>query len=164
MMQLKRFLFRSFARLLAPSFALLPISKLGFLKTAILRMHGCKVGNKCSFSPRIFILRGENVSIGDRCNIGIDCRLIDINTITLGCDVLISHNVTMISGDHHNLPGRPPKDGPIIIADNVWIGASVTIVGPVEIGAGAIIGANSFVRTDVPQNAIFAGSPARQIG
>jgi acetyltransferase-like isoleucine patch superfamily enzyme len=155
------FLSRVLARILIPFFSILPISKLDFLKTWTLQLHGCKIGKGCSFSPRIFILRGNNITIGNNSNIGVDCRLIDINLIKIGNNVLISHNVTVIAGDHHTDSKRSAKDGAIVIEDDVWIGASVTIVGPAVIGRGAVIGANSFVKGVVEPESVVGGSPAR---
>ena len=53
--------------------------------------------------------------------------------------------------------------GPIIIGDCVWIGERAVILGGVKIGNGAIIGANSVVTHDVPENGIAVGCPARII-
>ena len=49
------------------------------------------------------------------------------------------------------------------IGDNVWIGDNAVIIGPVSIGAGAIIGANSVVRRDVPAWTIAVGAPAMPV-
>lgn len=51
----------------------------------------------------------------------------------------------------------------MIIHEDVWIGDNVVIVGPVSIGRGSIIGANSVVRRDIPDRTIAAGAPARAI-
>lgn len=51
----------------------------------------------------------------------------------------------------------------MIIGDDVWIGDNAVIVGPISIGRGAIVGANSVVRHDVPGRTIAAGVPARLI-
>ena len=51
----------------------------------------------------------------------------------------------------------------IIIGSDVWIGQSVTIMGGVKIGNGALIGANSVVAKDIPPYAIVVGNPARVI-
>lgn len=54
------------------------------------------------------------------------------------------------------------KNG-VIIGHNVWIGESVTILGGVEIGDGAVIGARSVVTRNVPAFAVAVGVPARVI-
>ena len=50
-----------------------------------------------------------------------------------------------------------------VIGNDVWVGANVTMVRGVEIGDGAVVGANSTVTRDVPPYAIVAGSPAKII-
>jgi len=50
---------------------------------------------------------------------------------------------------------------PIVIQDDVWIGARVIIMGGVTIGQGAIVAANSVVTKDVPPYAIVGGTPAK---
>ena len=59
-----------------------------------------------------------------------------------------------------------PADGslqsrPLVIGSDVWIGYRATILGPVTIGHGAIIGAGAVVTSDVAPYAIVAGNPAR---
>ncbi len=55
------------------------------------------------------------------------------------------------------------KIGKVTIGDNVFIGASTVVLPNVKIGNNVIIGANSTVCHDVPDNSVYAGSPARQI-
>ena len=52
---------------------------------------------------------------------------------------------------------------PIVIEDDVWIGASATVLGGVTIGEGAIIGAGAVVTRDVPPGETYAGVPARRL-
>ncbi len=49
------------------------------------------------------------------------------------------------------------------IGDNVWIMAGTVVVGPIKIGDNVIIGANSFVNKDIPENSVVAGVPAKVI-
>jgi len=50
-----------------------------------------------------------------------------------------------------------------VIGNDVFIGTGATILGPVKIGDGSIIGANAVVLRDVPAHAAAAGNPARVI-
>lgn len=116
------------------------------------------------------------IKIGDRVGFSNGVHISAINQITIGSDVLFGshvfvsdHNHGRYSGDIHTPPALPPSDrvlhsgGAVIIEDNVWLGDNVNIVGPLRIGYGTVIAANSVVRTDVPPQTIVAGAPARVI-
>ena len=53
------------------------------------------------------------------------------------------------------------NDKPIIIGENVWLGANVTVLPGVTIGKNAIIGAGSVVTKDIPENVIAIGNPCK---
>lgn len=61
-----------------------------------------------------------------------------------------------------NLQGMS-KEHPVLIEDDVWIGANVIILPGVKISKGSIIGAGSVVTKNVPEYAIVGGNPARVI-
>ena len=73
--------------------------------------------------------------------------------VTLGSNCKIYQGVTIGAG----------KGGYPIIGDNVTIYSNSTVCGKIKIGNNVIIGANSFVNTDIPDNAVYAGVPARFI-
>ena len=93
--------------------------------------------------------------------------------IKVGSKVMFGPNSVIITGDHRfNVVGAymydledklPGDDLPVIIGDDVWVGANVTILKGVTIGQGAIIAACSLVRSDVPPYSIVAGVPAKVI-
>ena len=53
--------------------------------------------------------------------------------------------------------------GGIVLGDDVWLGVSVIVLDGSRIGAGAVIGAGSVVNSEIPDNAIAVGVPARVI-
>ena len=110
--------------------------------------------------------QGTNIGalshIGSKVRIGKDCRIQGSVYIADGClignEVFIGPNATLTNDRH------PPSGGnwaPVIVQDKVVIGANATIVAGVILNAGCIIGAGSVVTTDIPQNEVWAGNPAR---
>jgi acetyltransferase-like isoleucine patch superfamily enzyme len=119
-----------------------------------------------AFKPAIKIGRGFAAS--DRLHISCTHRIEIGNDCLLGSGVYISdHNHGIYNGPGQSAPTEPPGDrkllsnGAVIIGSNVWVGDNVVIVGPVTIGDGAVIGANSVVTKDIPRDVIAAGAPVR---
>ena len=52
---------------------------------------------------------------------------------------------------------------PVVIEDNVWIGANVTVMPGVTIGKHSVVAAGSVVTTDIPPDTMAAGVPAKII-
>jgi acetyltransferase-like isoleucine patch superfamily enzyme len=127
-----------------------------------LRLEAIEEFDGQNYEPSITI--GSNVSINSDCHIGA------INQIVIGNGVLIGSKVLITDHSHgrtnfDSLSEPPVKrmlfsKGPVLIEDNVWIGEGVAILPGVQIGRNAIIGANSVVVRDVPENAVVAGNPA----
>jgi acetyltransferase-like isoleucine patch superfamily enzyme len=95
------------------------------------------------------------------------CYLQATHGISIGENTIWSFNVSMVTSDHDLSDYRlenSSKSGPITIGSNCWIGAGVTILPKVSLGANTVVGANSVVTTSFPQgNVILAGCPARVI-
>jgi acetyltransferase-like isoleucine patch superfamily enzyme len=91
--------------------------------------------------------------------------------VTIGSHVMIAPHCVIASGNHDFIQTEQPMrfaagipSKPIIIEDDVWIGANSTITDGVRIGKGAVIGANSVVTKDVNPYDIVGGVPARILG
>lgn len=78
-----------------------------------------------------------------------------IGPVKIGKNCCVSHNVTIGRAYKNGMIGRPT------IGNNVWIGPGAVIVGKINIGNNVFIAPNSVVNTDVPDNAMVAGYPAR---
>ncbi len=124
-----------------------------------------KVDKSFRLFPPFYTDCGKNIKIGKNVFINACCKFQDQGGIVIGNGVLIGHNVTLATLNHDERPDYRqniyPK--PIKIGDNVWIGSNATILQGITIGNGAIVGANSVVTHDVPENTIVAGVPARII-
>tara|TARA_Y100001933_G_scaffold233868_1_gene253641 strand:+ start:2307 stop:2783 length:477 start_codon:yes stop_codon:yes gene_type:complete len=64
-------------------------------------------------------------------------------------------------GSHVVIGGQPDRDGAASIGNDVVIHSGAKIFGPIEIGDGAVIAANSLVTKDVPTGALVGGTPAK---
>ncbi len=58
---------------------------------------------------------------------------------------------------------EPASATPVVVEDDVLIGANAVVIEGVRIGRGAVVAAGSVVIEDVPENAVVAGSPARVV-
>ena len=96
-----------------------------------------------SIGRRFFIDHGEGVVIGE--------------TTEIGDDVLLYQGVTL-GGTRLERTKRHPTLG-----RGVVVGAGAKVLGPIHLGEGARIGANSVVIRDVPPWAVMVGIPARQV-
>ncbi len=93
--------------------------------------------------------------------------------VSIGKNVIFGPRPTIISGDHRfDLPchyisdclvKKPQNDLPIVIEDDVWLGANVTVLKGVTIGKGSIIAAGSIVTKDIPPCEVWGGVPARKL-
>lgn len=133
------------------------------LRRLLLRAIRVEAGAGTQISRGLFIAQPGRVVFGVGCRIGFGFRIWNFAAVQVGDDLLASHGVSLICGNHLTDDRRTNVPGPVAIGRNVWIGANVTIVGPCTIGDNVIIGANSFVTGTVESGAVVAGSPARRI-
>lgn len=108
---------------------------------------------------------GRMISLGDRSGIGVDA---DIHgPVTIGDDVMMGPRCTILTRNHRidDLTRPMSAQGfgeyePVVIEDDVWIGANVTIMPGVTVGTGSVLAAGAVVVRDVPPYAIVGGVPA----
>lgn len=104
----------------------------------------------------------KSVQIGNFTSISWGCSLgpeeHDFNRLTTHSFLISTETFKLLDEKVYS-----PFDKPCIIGSDVWIGCGSTVLRGVEIGHGAVVGANSVVTKSVPPFAIVAGSPARII-
>lgn len=104
-----------------------------------------EIGDNVFINYGVSISAHQHIRIGNRCQIGNWSILMDNDY----------HSTT----DAH----RPSESAPIILEDEVWLGARVIVLKGVTIGRGAVIGAGSVVTRDVPPRSLAVGAPARVV-
>lgn len=119
---------------------------------------------------KIWIQVGKNANLNIGDNVGIsNIEISCFDKIEIGDGVMIGSGTQIYDTDFHSLDIAHRWDicyantAPIIIRDNVFIGAGVIILKGVTIGEGSIVGAGSVVTRDIFANQIWGGNPARYI-
>ena len=116
--------------------------------------------------PPFYTSGGVDISVGRNVFVNQNCTFYDLGGLTIGDDVMIGPNVSLITSSHPLAPSER-RDGvlakPIVIERNVWIAAGATIIGGVTVGENSVVAAGSVVTRDVPPNTLVGGNPARVI-
>lgn len=122
---------------------------------------GARIGAGCSLGQNVFV--GNDVVIGDRVKIQNNVSVYD--AVTLEDEVFCGPSM-VFTNVYNPRSGIVRKDQyrRTLVRHGASIGANATIVCGVTIGAYAFIGAGAVVKHDVPDFALMAGVPARQIG
>lgn len=108
----------------------------------------------------------KGITIGDYCLLCPGVRILAASEITIGESCMIASGAYITDSDWHGIYDRSLPIGitkPVILEDNVWVGDSAIICKGVRIGKNSIIGAGAVVASDIPENAIAVGNPARVI-
>ena len=110
---------------------------------------------------------GDNIFLGKNFYANHDCTILDAAKVTIGDNVMLGPKVTIASSGHPlnaslRIQGYE-NAAAITIANNVWIGANCCILGGVTIGENAVIAAGAVVTTNIPENTLAGGVPAKII-
>lgn len=130
---------------------------------------GAKIGRRVVIYPGVWIAPGRNLLIGDDVDLAKDVLITTSGGVSIGDRTLIGYRTQILSSNHEipSIGEKFPISGnvhmPIIIKNDVWIGAGCIITAGVTIGEGAVIAAGSVVTRNVAENMIVGGVPARVI-
>ena len=138
----------------------------GHMRTFFVRKYAKFVGEGVRIGRKCFV--HKNTQIGDYSGVGYACEI--NNGVTIGRDVMMGPYVIIYTQNHctsnPDIPMR--KQGmrelqPVIIEDDVWVGARAIILPGVTIGKGSVIGAGAVVSKNVPPYSVFVGNPGRVV-
>lgn len=120
-------------------------------------LKGAVIGSECNINCHTFI---ENeVVLGDRVTIKSGVYVWD--GIHIADDAFIGPNVTFVNDKYPRSKQYPEAFQKTIIGRGASVGANATILGGVNVGEYALVGAGSVVTKDVPPYTLVVGNPAR---
>lgn len=131
---------------------LLPFEDVEARRALLEDIFGGPVPASLTILPPFYCDYGLGASFGDKVFINQGCFFLDFGGITIGDRVLIGPRVTLTTAGHPVDPGERfdfITHAPIVIEDDVWIGAAATIAPGVSIGHGSVVGAGAVVAKDV---------------
>ncbi|WP_334022773.1 sugar O-acetyltransferase [Burkholderia gladioli] len=127
---------------------------------------GKPVDDGFSLIPPFYSTGGTDIRVGRQVFINQNCTFYDLGGIDIGDQVMIGPNVSILTSGHPVEPSRR-RSGvvakPVVIENNVWIGAGAIILGGVTIGENSVVAAGAVVTRDVPRDTLAGGNPARVI-
>jgi acetyltransferase-like isoleucine patch superfamily enzyme len=108
-----------------------------------------------------------DVIIGDHTRIGLHNTI--IGPVTIGCHVNLAQGITVTALNHNfedsdkRIDEQGVSTAPVIIEDDIWIGANAVILPGVTIGNHSVVAAGAVVTKNVPPHSLVAGVPAKII-
>lgn len=125
-------------------------------------------GARVKIAPTAFFKFPHLIEVGDDTFINHNCMVwaSENGPIKIGSHVLFGPGVAVISSNHGIAPGKlireqPDEDAPIVIGNDVWLGAYVVVTAGCTIGDGCVVGAGAVVTRDLPAGTLCAGVPAK---
>lgn len=136
-------------------------------RQALLRSLLGKVGARLTIEGPFHCDYGFNIELGENFYANVNLVILDGARVSIGANAFLGPNVGIYTAGHP-LDAMRRNQGleyarPVIIGDDVWIGAGVSVLPGATIGAGTVVAAGSVVRGEMPAGVICAGNPARVI-
>jgi len=112
-----------------------------------------------------------HLKLGPRVSIGVNCLLYSAGGIDIGADTMLAANCYLGGGSYavrgaldQPMAGQLLPGQGLVIGEDCWLGAGVTVIDGVSIGRGSVIAAGAVVIGDVEPYSVMAGVPARRVG
>lgn len=108
-----------------------------------------------------------DVVIGDHTRVGLHNTV--IGPVTIGSHVNLAQGITITALNHNfgdksqRIDDQGVSTDPVIVGDDIWIGANAVILPGVNIGHHSVVAAGAVVTKDVPPHSLVAGVPAKII-
>jgi acetyltransferase-like isoleucine patch superfamily enzyme len=107
--------------------------------------------------------RGASLELGADCSLNSGVSIGALERVSVGARCRLGPYVMVVDSDFHDVyeRARRPPPRPVVIGDDVWLGAKASVLPGVTIGRGAIVGTSAVVTHDVEPFTVVAGVPAK---
>ena len=133
-------------------------------KAAFLRLCGAEVGKRAALYSGIWIMPVKGLEIGDDVDLARGVLITTGGGVRIGSRTLVGYNTQILSGNHvmtdAGVHGTGHTYAPVVIGEDVWIGARVTILPGVTIGERSVVAAGAVVTKNVEPGGFVGGVPA----
>jgi putative colanic acid biosynthesis acetyltransferase WcaF len=132
------------------------------IKPVILRLFGASIGRKVVIKPNVKIKFPWRLTVGAHSWIGEGVWIDNLAPVTIGNNVCISQNAQLVTGNHaFDKRSFDIMVQPIVIQDQVWIGARALIAPGVTCEKGSVLLMGSVLLKRMAQNKVYFGYPAK---
>ncbi|MGM0215967.1 sugar O-acetyltransferase [Enterococcus sp. AZ109] len=159
-------LFKEKAARLCKQFNEIDPGNLAEQKEILSKLFG-KKGENIYIQAPFYCDVGKNIQVGEAFLTNYNVKILDVASVTIGDYCMIGPN-TVITSVGHPLDAKGRREhlsltDPVVIGNDVWIGANCVILPGVTIGNNVVVAAGAVVTKNVPDNCVVAGVPAQVI-
>jgi galactoside O-acetyltransferase len=133
-------------------------------RTRVLRETFGSMGEHVWVEPPLYVAYGVHTHVGSSVYLNTGATIVDDSPVHIGDRVMFGPHVTLATAGHPLHPGSRATgaqfSAPIVVEDDVWIGANVTVLPGVTIGHGSVVAAGAVVTANVPPEVVVGGVPA----
>ena len=137
------------------------------IRMYLLNKCGAKIGKNSRLGSNIFILNYKNLEIGENSSIGKNSEIFNYDKVKIGNCVDIGTQLYMNTANHifsdknSPLSKQGAENNQILIENDIWMGARVTILSGSYIPERVVIGAGSIISKRLETKKVYAGNPAK---
>ena len=133
-------------------------------RAMLLRLFGARVGSGVVIRGNVNITFPWRLTLGDHVWLGEEVMILSLAPVTIGDSVCVSQRAFLCTGSHdYGEPAFGLITGPISIGRGAWIAAQSFIGPDTVVGEGSVVAAGAIVTKSLAAHVLVAGNPARVI-
>lgn len=130
------------------------------LRRGLLRLFGAQVGTGVVIKPRVNVHLPWKLVVGDHAWIGEEVFILNFEPVEIGAHCCVSQRAFLCTGNHdYRDTAMSYRNAPVKVGAGAWVGAQTFVAPGVEIGAEAVAAAGSVVLSNLPAAMVCRGNP-----